>query len=179
MLRVFFAFRGLGFKETAENQREKQRCLLGKRIIKIVATGFGSGFAPFAPGTAGTVIGIPVYLVFSHFSWPLYLISVVAFSFLAVYVSREAEKIFNKKDAPCIVIDEIAGFQFTMFLITPTAAHILIGFLLFRFFDITKLFPADLCERKFSGGYGVVGDDIIAGIYANISLLLLIKYLGV
>ncbi|TSA52960.1 MAG: phosphatidylglycerophosphatase A [Planctomycetaceae bacterium] len=147
--------------------------------MKIVATGFGSGFTPFAPGTAGTVIGIPVYLVFSHFSWPLYLISVVAFSFLAVYVSREAEKIFNKKDAQCIVIDEIVGFQFTMFLITPTVLHIFIGFLLFRFFDIIKLFPAGLCERKVSGGYGVVGDDVIAGIYANISLLLLIKHLGV
>ena len=103
----------------------------------------------------------------------------MAFSFLAVYVSREAEKIFNKKDAQCIVIDEIVGFQFTMFLITPTVLHIFIGFLLFRFFDIIKLFPAGLCERKVSGGYGVVGDDVIAGIYANISLLLLIKHLGV
>lgn len=94
-------------------------------------------------------------------------------------MSQEAEKIFNKKDAPCIVIDEIAGFQFAMFLVTPTISHIFIGFLLFRFFDIIKPFPVRLCERKFSGGYGVVGDDVMAGIYANISLLLLIKYLGV
>lgn len=86
---------------------------------------------------------------------------------------------FSKRDAPCIVIDEIVGFQFSMFLVSPAILHIFIGFILFRFFDITKLFPAGLCERRFPGGYGVVGDDIIAGIYANIILLLLVKYLGV
>lgn len=94
-------------------------------------------------------------------------------------MSGEAEKIFNEKDSSRIVIDEIVGFQFTMFLITPTVLHIFLGFLLFRFFDIAKPFPIRLCERKFPGGYGVVGDDIVAGIYANIFLLLLIKYLGV
>ena len=134
---------------------------------------------PFAPGTAGTIIGIPVYLVFSCFSWPLYLISVLALSALAVYVSGEAEKIFNEKDSSRIVIDEIVGFQFAMFLATPTVLHIFLGFLLFRFFDIAKPFPIRLCERKLSGGYGVVGDDIMAGIYANILLLLSIKYFGV
>ena len=96
-----------------------------------------------------------------------------------MYVSREAEKIFNEKDAPCIVIDEIVGFQFAMFLVSPTVLHIFLGFLLFRFFDIAKPFPIRLCERKLSGGYGVVGDDIVAGIYANIFLLLSIKYFGV
>lgn len=155
------------------------RCLLGERFIKITATGFGSGLMPFAPGTAGTIVGIPVYLVFSYFSWPLYLLSILALSALAVYVSGEAERIFNEKDSSRIVIDEIVGFQFAMFLVTPTVLHIFLGFLLFRFFDIAKPFPVRLCERKFPGGYGVVGDDIVAGIYANIILLLLIKYLGV
>lgn len=155
----------------------KRRYSLGRKFIKVAATGFGSGLIPFTPGTAGTIVGIPLYLIFSHFSWLLYLIAVLALSFLAIYVSQEAEKIFNEKDPSCIVIDEIVGFQFTMFLITPTVLHIFLGFLLFRFFDITKFFPASLCERKLPGGYGVVGDDIIAGIYANILLLLLIKYL--
>jgi len=103
----------------------------------------------------------------------------VAFSFLAIYVSGEAENMFRKKDAPQIVIDEIAGFQFTMFLITPTAWHIFCGFLLFRFFDILKPFPADYCQKRLPGGYGVVGDDIVAGIYANVSLTLLILALGI
>lgn len=103
----------------------------------------------------------------------------MAFSFLAIYVSGEAENLFRKKDAPQIVIDEIAGFQFTMFLITPTVWHILCGFLLFRFFDILKPFPAGYCQKRLSGGYGVVMDDVAAGIYANISLTLLILVLGI
>lgn len=133
---------------------------------------------PFAPGTAGTIVGIPLYLIFSHLSWPLYLIWVLLLSSFAVHVSGKAEEIFNEKDSSSIVIDEIAGLQFTMFLVTPTVSHIFCGFLLFRFFDITKLFPARFCERRLPGGYGVVADDIVAGIYANILLLLSIKYLG-
>ncbi|HOO90641.1 MAG TPA: phosphatidylglycerophosphatase A, partial [Syntrophales bacterium] len=140
------------------------------------ATGLGSGLSPVAPGTIGTLVGIPVYLIFSRLSWPLYLLSVVAFSLFAVYVSQEAERIYHEKDPGRIVIDEIAGFLVTMFLVTPTAWSVLGGFLLFRTFDIIKPFPIRVCERRLPGGYGVVGDDIIAGIYANIVLLLLLRF---
>ncbi len=146
------------------------------RLIRIAATGLGSGLSPLAPGTAGTLVGIPVYMVFSRFPWPLYLLSVIAFSLFAVYVSQEAERIYNEKDPPRIVIDEIAGFQVTMFLVAPTVWHILLGFIIFRIFDIIKPFPIRLCERSFPGGYGVVGDDIVAGIYGNVILLLLIRF---
>lgn len=151
----------------------------GKRFVKVAATGFGSGFMPFAPGTAGTIVGIPLYLIFSHLSCPFYLIWALLLSSFAVYVSGKAEEIFNEKDSSSIVIDEIAGLQFTMFLVTPTASHMFCGFLLFRFFDIIKPFPCRFCERRLPGGYGVVADDIAAGVYANILLLLSIKYLGV
>ncbi len=146
------------------------------RLIRIAATGLGSGLSPLAPGTAGTLVGIPVYMVFSRFPWPLYLLSVIAFSLFAVYVSQEADRIYNEKDPPRIVIDEIAGFQVTMFLVAPTVWHILLGFIIFRIFDIIKPFPIRLCERSFPGGYGVVGDDIVAGIYGNVILLLLIRF---
>ena len=146
------------------------------RFIRIAATGLGSGLSPFAPGTAGTLVGIPVYMVFSRFSWSLYLLSVVALSLFAVYVSQEAERIYNEKDPGRIVIDEIVGFQVTMFLVAPTVWHILCGFIIFRIFDIIKPFPIHLCENKLPGGYGVVGDDIVAGIYGNILLLLLIRF---
>ena len=144
-----------------------------------MATGFGSGFAPFAPGTAGTVGAIPIYLIFSPLSRPLYLLSVLALTFLAVYVSQEAEKIFHKKDASQIVIDEIAGFLWTMSFVYPTVRHVLLGFIFFRFFDIVKVFPARLCQDRMPGGYGVVFDDVVAGIYANILLLGLIKIFGI
>lgn len=111
-------------------------------------------------------------------AWPLYLLSVLAITFLAVHVSQEAERILEKKDASQIVIDEVAGFLWTMFLVSPTFWHILLGFILFRFFDIVKPFPARLCQQRLPGGYGVVFDDVVAGIYANIVLLVLIEYLG-
>jgi phosphatidylglycerophosphatase A len=145
----------------------------------VIATGAGSGYAPFAPGTAGTVVGIPVYLILSHLSWIPYLISVVIFTSLACFISQEAEKIFNQKDSPRIVIDEIAGFQWTMFLVSPTVLHILIGFILFRIFDILKIFPAGYVQDGLPGGYGIVFDDVVAGMYGNIALLLLIKFWGV
>ena len=152
---------------------------LVENFIKVTATCFGVGFSPYAPGTLGTLAGIPVYLIFSCFTWPVYAISVLALFFLAVFVSREAERIFNKKDAQEIVIDEIVGFQFTMFLVAPTVLHILAGFILFRFFDILKPYPVSFCERRLPGGYGVVADDVAAGIYGNIILLLLVKFAGI
>lgn len=168
-----------GVKGSCLPYLSEKRCLLGDKFIKVVATGFGSGFAPFAPGTAGTIVAIPVYLIFSTLPWPLYLLSALALTFLAVYASQEAEKIFHKKDAPQIVIDEIAGFVWAMFLVSPTLCHVLLGFILFRFFDIAKPFPARLCQERLPGGCGVVFDDVAAGIYANIVLLVMIEFFGI
>jgi phosphatidylglycerophosphatase A len=142
-----------------------------------MATGLGSGYAPFAPGTAGTVVAVPLYLVFSPLSWPLYLITTAAFTALAVLVSQEAEKLFGRKDAQCIVIDEVAGYLWTLFLVVPTIPHVLAAFVLFRFFDIVKIFPAGVIQRL-PGGYGVVADDVVAGLYANLTLGLMIRYWG-
>jgi phosphatidylglycerophosphatase A len=153
----------------------RKRCSLDEKLIKILATGFGSGFFPKAPGTAGTVVAIPVYLLLSSLAWPLYFVTAAAFTFLAVYVSQEAEKLYNEKDWQGIVIDEIAGFLWTMFLVAPTFLHIALGFIVFRFFDIVKIFPADYFQRKLPGGYGVVGDDVAAGIYGNIVVQILIR----
>jgi phosphatidylglycerophosphatase A len=86
---------------------------------------------------------------------------------------------FGEKDASCIVIDEMVGFQWAMFLIAPTVLHVFIGFILFRLFDILKIFPAGYCHKRLPGGYGVVIDDVVAGMYANIVLLLIIKFWGI
>ena len=77
------------------------------------------------------------------------------------------------------MIDEIIGLLYAMFLVPPTVLHVFIGFILFRFFDITKCFPACYFERRLPGGYGVVADDVMAGIYSNIILLLLVKFWGI
>ena len=134
---------------------------------------------PVAPGTAGTVCAIPIYLLFSPLAWPLYLITALAFTFLAIYVSQEAETLYKEKDSQRIVIDEIAGYLWTMFLIAPTVLHVALGFAFFRFFDIVKVFPADYFQRKLPGGYGVVADDVAAGVYGNIMLLIVIKLFNI
>jgi len=94
-------------------------------------------------------------------------------------LSQQGERIFGDKDPPCIVIDEIAGFQWAMFLVGPTVLHVFAGFVLFRFFDILKVFPAGYLQKWLPGGFGVVTDDVVAGMYSNIALLLLIKFWGI
>jgi phosphatidylglycerophosphatase A len=158
---------------------DERRRHLNERFIKIVATGFGSGYAPLAPGTAGTLVGIPLYWVFSAMSWPLWLITVAAFTCLAWYASEEGEKLFGRKDAQCIVIDEIAGLQWSLLMIAPTALHTALGFVLFRLFDIVKPFPARLFQERLPGGCGVVADDLAAGVYGNLALQVLIRWLGI
>jgi phosphatidylglycerophosphatase A len=152
---------------------------LYKKFITLAATGLGSGYAPLAPGTAGTLVGIPLFLVFSALPWAIWLITVVAFACLSWHVSGEAERLFGKKDAQCIVIDEIAGLQWGLFLIAPTVLHVVLGFFLFRFFDVVKPFPARLFEERLPGGLGIVADDLAAGVYANVVLQILIPLAGV
>jgi len=160
-------------------ESDEKRCHLYRKFITLAATGLGSGYAPLAPGTAGTLVGIPLFLVFSTLPWALWLITVVAFACLAWHVSEEAEKLFGRKDARCIVIDEIAGLQWGLFLIAPTALYVILGFFLFRLFDIVKPFPARLFEERLPGGLGVVADDLAAGVYANVALQILIRLAGI
>jgi len=156
-----------------------KRCPLYRKFITLAATGFGSGYAPLAPGTAGTLVGIPLFLAFSVLPWPLWLLSLVAFTCLAWHVADAAERLFGGKDARCIVIDEIAGLQWSLFLVAPTALHAVLGFFLFRLFDILKPFPARFFENRLPGGLAVVADDVAAGLYANAALQVLIRQVGV
>ena len=154
----------------AERLKVEGEASLGKTVIKLIATGLGSGYSPFAPGTAGTLVAIPLYLALSTLSWPLYLASVSLLTLLAVYASGEAERIFDRKDSPRIVIDEIVGFLWSLFLVGPTAGRIAAAFFLFRIFDILKPPPARCCQDRLPGGWGVVMDDVAAGIWANAAL---------
>jgi phosphatidylglycerophosphatase A len=139
-------------------------------FISLLATGFGVGYSPVAPGTLGTLIAIPVYYFLSAIPSPLYEITLVGFFFLSVWISENAEIFFGKKDDQRIVIDEMMGFLITMLWVPKTTRFILIGFFLFRLFDILKPFPIRHLEKKFKGGFGVVLDDVMAGAYGNIIL---------
>jgi phosphatidylglycerophosphatase A len=144
------------------------------RFFLLFATGFGVGYSPLAPGTLGTLVAIPIYYFLSEIPSPIYEITLIAFFFLSVWISANAEIYYGKKDDQRIVIDEIMGFLITMLWIPKTVHFVVIGFFLFRFFDILKPFPIRRLERKLKGGFGVVLDDVLAGIYANILLRLVL-----
>jgi len=143
-------------------------------LILFFATGFGAGFSPVVPGTMGTLIAIPIYYFISSISFPLYELTLVAFFFFSSWVAGQAEQYWGKKDDRRIVIDEIMGFLVTMLWVTKTPLSIVSGFVLFRFFDILKPFPIRHLERVKSG-FGVVLDDVLAGIYSNILLHLVLR----
>jgi len=159
-------------------QSPERGAFLTPFLIKVAATGFGSGYAPIAPGTAGSLVGVVLYLALTHLPWPLRLVTILFLTLFAVYVSGEAEKIFNKKDSSYIVIDEIVGQQFALFLVPPKVLYIALGFLLFRLFDIVKPPPAGFFQAHLPGGWGVVMDDVAAGIYTNMLLLLIMYFVG-
>ena len=134
-----------------------------------LAAGFGAGYSPIAPGTAGTLVAIPIYFFLSFIPFPLYELTIITFFFLSSWISERAQKEWGKRDHPRIVIDEMMGFFITMLWLPKTILFIILGFFLFRFFDIVKPPPIRFLERV-KGGYGVVLDDVLAGVYANIIL---------
>lgn len=145
---------------------------MNEKLVTLLATGFGSGLSPYAPGTAGTFVGIVICLIFIPFPWPLRLFAVMALLALSFYVSDQAEKIYKRKDDQRIVIDEIIGFQITMLPVDINVLSLCAGFVLFRIFDIWKPFPVRNMQG-FPGGWGIVADDVAAGIYAGMVLWLL------
>lgn len=149
--------------------------MFSKNFIEIFATWFGLGKSPKMPGTVGTIGAIPLFLLFllikeNIYYHNIYFIFLVVLFLFAVYISEKAEKIYGEKDAQCIVIDEVLGYMVTMFLIQPSIINVIMGFILFRIFDIIKPYPIKKLQN-IKGGLGVVIDDFLAGIMANILLV--------
>jgi len=143
----------------------------GRFTVRFLASGFFTGHIPVAPGTCGTIVAIPLYLLLiSTLQGWFYAGAVFAVTLFAIWISGSAEKTYGRKDPPQVVIDEIAGFLLTMTAIPPTAMYIAMGFVLFRLFDILKPQPAGWINSRMHGGSGIVLDDIVAGLYANIVL---------
>ncbi len=145
----------------------------GHRAATWVATGFGVGRAPIAPGTFGTLLGIPLYLILRMLSAPIYALCVVVLFLLGVWICQIAEARLGSRDPGAIVWDEIVGFLIAMFLAPAGWRWIVIGFVLFRVFDVWKPFPIREMDRL-EGGFGVMADDAAAGVYACIALQLLV-----
>ena len=96
--------------------------------------------------------------------------------FFAIWIANAAEKILRKNDPGCIVIDEIAGMVVTLIGLPFNLTTALIGFIIFRFFDILKPFPIRTLDKHLSGGIGVVADDVVAGIFSNVIVRILLYY---
>jgi phosphatidylglycerophosphatase A len=140
-----------------------------RAIILFIAQGAYAGRFPVAPGTAGTIVGISLYVLIKHLApGPYAALSILIF-LLGTYAADRAEVILGSKDSPSIVIDEIAGLLVALFMVPTSWGFIAAGFLLFRAFDIVKPWPLKRLQ-DLHGGLGVMLDDIGAGMYANLVL---------
>lgn len=146
-----------------------------EKIYKIISTGFYTGYAPYAPGTLGSLIGIVFYLLTE---WSFYTYQVFLF-LLFLYLSYKsvayAIGIFNDHDPSEVVCDEILGMWFSLLFFELNIYQIFLAFVIFRFFDILKPFPIKLIEKKFKGAFGVILDDLMAGVYTKILLWLIMS----
>jgi phosphatidylglycerophosphatase A len=143
-----------------------------------IAFGFGSGLMPWAPGTWGTLAAVPLYLLLVQSSWVLYSLFVAIAFVLGVYVSNKVSSDLGEHDYSGIVWDEVVGYLLTMFLVPLSIVWIVVGFLLFRLFDIWKPQPIRFVDQHISGGLGIMLDDVLAAVPAWIILHLLVSYFG-
>lgn len=144
---------------------------LSGRVARVIATGLGSGYSPIAPGTAGSLVGL-------LFFWPLagvplvwLAVAIVGLFFVGVAASTAVAAQVGLHDPGIVVVDEVVGMWVTLVLVPFTPLTAALGFLLFRLMDVVKPFPARDLEHL-PGGWGIVADDVMAGIYANLALRL-------
>jgi phosphatidylglycerophosphatase A len=156
---------------------EKLSPTLLRHPLDFLALGFGSGLVPTAPGTAGTVVAIPVYLLLQPLSVPVYIALVAALFIAGIPVCAHTARRMGVHDHPAIVWDEIVGYLVTMTFAPPGGLWMAAGFVLFRLFDIAKPWPIRLLDRSVGGGFGIMADDLLAGIAAAAVLQLLVMYL--
>ena len=128
---------------------------------------FGAGLSPRAPGSVGTLAAIPLYLAMASLGTPGYLIGTVLIVAVGVWASAQAAREFGVHDHGSIVIDEVAGFLVAMALLPFSIGALILGFAFFRLFDIAKPWPIGWLDRRVGGGWGIMLDDLVAGVLAN------------
>ncbi len=147
--------------------------LILRNPVHLLAFGLGSGLAPKAPGTFGTLAAIPFYLLLQHLPlWQYGLFVLVAFA-IGIELCGRTSKALGVHDHPGIVWDEFVGYWLTMLAAPPGWIWVLIGFVLFRLFDILKPWPIRWIDRRIEGGFGIMLDDILAGCFALLALQLI------
>jgi phosphatidylglycerophosphatase A len=142
-------------------------------MLVLLAQGLGAGRAPVAPGTFGTLVALPLYLLLLPLAPLAYAAAVVLLFLAGVWLCAVAERALGAHDHGSVVWDEIVGYLVTMFLAPAGWLWLAVGFGLFRLFDIWKPFPIRQLERRVPGGLGTMLDDVLAGLYAGSCLHLL------
>lgn len=153
----------------------KAPATIWKNPWHFAAFGFGSGAAPFAPGTFGTLAAVVLYLPLQYLNWFSYLLVVVVAFAIGVMICGRTAKDIGVHDHGGIVWDEFVGYWITMLFAPAGWVWIIIGFVLFRIFDITKPPPINWLDKQVKGGMGIMLDDVLAGIYALLCLQLLAR----
>lgn len=147
------------------------------KIAAFFALGFGSGLAPKAPGTFGTLAAVPLYWFLQDLPLTTYLLICLVATVFGVWVCDAYSRQLGVHDHPSIVWDEVVGYLITMTFAPAGWQWIVTGFVLFRLFDIWKPWPINLLDKHVSGGFGIMVDDILAGIYAALGLWVLVQIL--
>lgn len=134
--------------------------------IHFLAFGFGSGLLPKAPGTWGTLVAVPLWFLLAQLPLNSYLLAIAVLSVVGIWLCGKSSEKLGVHDHGGIVWDEFCGYWVTMILVPVTWYWALIGFVLFRVFDIIKPWPIKWLDKKVHGGFGIMIDDIIAGLLA-------------
>ena len=145
-----------------------------EKAAVFLATGFYVGNIPFAPGTLGSLIGLPLCFLLAGVQLSAAIIAALLIIGLAIWIANVAARTLKRKDPGCIVIDEIAGMVVTLIGLPFNLTTAVTGFILFRILDILKPFPIRILDKQVSGGLGIVADDVVAGIFANLSLRIIL-----
>ncbi len=140
------------------------------RLVILLASGAYVGYIPVASGTFGSLLALPLLVALAGVTWPpaVTVALIVAASVLAMPVCGRAGRIYGQADSSRIVLDEICGMLIAGAFLPVTFGTLGLAFLAFRLFDIVKPFPAGHFDRHVKNGFGVVADDLVAGIYANL-----------
>lgn len=141
-----------------------------------LATGFGSGLCPFAPGTVGTLVSLLLFVFIQNTGWPLFTLIAAGF-LIGIWVCERTSEKLGVHDHGGIVWDEFIGMWITLLWVPLSLTTIVIAFGLFRLFDIVKPWPIAYLDKRVHGGVGIMIDDVIAGIFANICLQLILRFI--
>jgi phosphatidylglycerophosphatase A len=148
-----------------------------RRIILFFSSNAGLGYAPFAPGTVGTLAGIPFFFLLAPLQPFLFAAIWLVLLLFSFWIAQRAGQIYGVVDDRRIVIDELLGYLLTVAFLPFTWTAALLGFAFFRLFDILKPPPASWFDRRVKNGFGVVMDDVVAGIYGAIALRLVLWWM--